>query len=1047
MIQKFNRIVFLVLCLGFMGWMPALAQEATLELTGRVLSAADALPLPGISVSVPGVSAGMTGDDGTFKVKVPSYDVELTVSGPLYQAKRVALKGRKEIEIRMQAEGFDASVYKNVVTPMGEVNNSHLTASAVYLDKSRETEVGDMPENLLGTVAGLNVVERSGMEGSGANMFLRGFNSLYAGNQPLLVVDGMVMENAQFGESLLEGYISTPMGAINVKDIDRITVLKDASAIYGVKGANGAVLIQTKQVTDLTTHINVQALAGLSMQPQALPMLNVMDSKRYLAEMAQNSGLTSAQIQQLPFVNAEKPVLNNWGYSGNVDYYRYNQNTDWQDEIFQEAFKQQYSLDVSGGDEVAVYGLSLGFLSKEGVVVGNDYDRFNARINTAINFTKNLRVKTNMSFIYGSKNLSNEGTASFVNPIYSALVKTPFTTAHVMNEQGLSSPRYEDVDYFGMANPSVVTNNVNSENSFYRFMGNIDLFAQLNKNLKFTTNFGVNFNKEREEVFYPKGGIPYGHFDNNVEITSNAQHLVERLFTLFDENRLTYTFDFAHDHKLDATLGFRYMTSRAENDFGETYNAPDNAYTSIGNGLIEYAATGGMLGKWNWLAAYANVNYNLYNKYFVDAVISADASSRYGEDVGTLQYYPSMTAAWLLSSEKWFRADFVDMLKLRAGYTQAGNDNIGNYAAKRYYVAQNFLGNYGLVRANLMNKDLKPERVTKFNVGLDMSFFNEAFTLSADFYKNTVTDMLVYSKAKYYTGLDSYIDNGGEMENVGIDVTATARLVNTKNVKWDLGITASHNKNEVTALKTGAFNTELAEGTIRTQVGSPLGIFYGYKTNGVYSTTADADADGLYTMVGSVRTPFEAGDVRFVDAHEDGLIDEKDMQEIGDPTPDLYGSIFTNLKVQRFNLSAQFKYSLGNDVYNYTRRNLETMSGWENQTEAVRNRWQVEGDITNMPKMVYGDPRGNARFSDRWIEDGSFLKLKNVTLSYNVPMHNDVLTDLVVYGAVENLFTITNYKGYDPEVISSAANPLNYGIDSYSTPHTTTFYVGVKVGL
>ncbi|MBR3896090.1 MAG: SusC/RagA family TonB-linked outer membrane protein [Bacteroidaceae bacterium] len=1047
MIQKFNRIVFLVLCLGFMGWMPALAQEATLELTGRVLSAADASPLPGISVSVPGVSAGMTGDDGTFKVKVPSYDVELTVSGPLYQAKRVALKGRKEIEIRMQAEGFDASVYKDVVTPMGEVNNSHLTASAVYLDKSRETEVGDMPENLLGTVAGLNVVERSGMEGSGANMFLRGFNSLYAGNQPLLVVDGMVMENAQFGESLMDGYISTPMGAINVKDIDRITVLKDASAIYGVKGANGAVLIQTKQVTDLTTHINVQALAGLSMQPQALPMLNVMDSKRYLAEMAQNAGLSSAQIQQLPFVNAEKPVLNNWGYSGNVDYYRYNQNTDWQDEIFQEAFKQQYSLDVSGGDEVAVYGLSLGFLSKDGVVVGNDYDRFNARINTAIKFTQNLRVKTNMSFIYGSKNLSNEGTASFVNPIYSALVKTPFTTAHVMNEQGLSSPKYEDVDYFGMANPSVVTNNVNSENSFYRFMGNIDLFAQLNKNLKFTTNFGVNFNKEREEVFYPKGGIPYGHFDNNVEITSNAQHRVERLFTLFDENRLTYTFDFAHDHKLDATLGFRYMTSRAENDFGETYNAPDNAYTSIGNGLIEYAATGGMLGKWNWLAAYANVNYNLYNKYFVDAVISADASSRYGEDVGTLQYYPSVTAAWLLSSEKWFRADFVDMLKFRAGYTQAGNDNIGNYAAKRYYVAQNFLGNYGLVRANLMNKDLKPERVTKLNVGLDMSFFDEAFTLSADFYKNTVTDMLVYSKAKYYTGLDSYIDNGGEMENVGIDVTATARLVNTKNVKWDLGITASHNQNEVTALKTGAFNTELAEGTIRTQVGSPLGIFYGYKTNGVYSTTADADADGLYTMVGSVRTPFEAGDVRFVDAHEDGLIDEKDMQEIGDPTPDLYGSIFTNLKVQRFNLSAQFKYSLGNDVYNYTRRNLETMSGWENQTEAVRNRWQVEGDITNMPKMVYGDPRGNARFSDRWIEDGSFLKLKNVTLSYNVPMHNDVLTDLVVYGAVENLFTITDYKGYDPEVISSAANPLNYGIDSYSTPHTTTFYVGVKAGL
>lgn len=1049
MIQKIYKIVALVVCLGFIGWMPVSAQEATLELTGRVLSTSDASPLPGVSVAVPGVSAGMTDDDGTFKLKVPSYDVELTVSGPLVQTKRVALKGRKTIEIRVQPTGFDASVYKSVVTPFGEVNNSHLTASATYIDRSNDTEVGDMPEILLGSVAGLNVIERSGMEGSGANIFLRGLNSLYAGNQPLLVVDGMVMENVAFDASLIDGYVSTPLGAINLKDIDRITVLKDASAVYGVKGANGAILIQTKQVTNLATRINVQAVGGLSLQPNKIPMMGVADAKRYMTEMAQNSGkFTPGEIQKLPFVNDEIPVLQKWGYSGNADYYRYNQNTDWQDEIFQEAFKQQYSLDVSGGDEVAVYGISLGYLNKEGVIEGNSYDRFDARINTGINFTKNLRVKSNMSFVYGSKSLSNEGAATYTNPIYAALVKNPFTTYRVVNEEGLTSPNYEDVDWFGAANPKVVTNDVTSDNSFYRFIGNIDIWAKLAKNLVFTTNFGINFNKEREEIFYPRGGIPYGTLNGYYDVETHAQHRVERLFTMFDENRLTYTADFAHDHKLDATLGFRYMTNRAESDYAGSYNAGDNSYTSIGSGLNDGTAyVDGLLGKWNWLSAYANVSYNLRNKYFVDATLSADASSRYGENVDAMQIYPSVTAAWLLSSEKWFSPKWVDMFKLRVGYTQAGNDNIGNYAASRYYVAQNFLGNYGLVRGGIANENLKPERIAKMNIGLDMAFFNEALTLSADFYKNKITDMLVYSEAPYFTGMDTYLDNGGEMENIGFDVTATGRIINTKKFKWDLGLTVSHYTNEVTALKTGAFNTDVAGGVVRTQVGSPLGIFYGYKTDGVYSTTAEAEEQGLKTMIGSVATPFEAGDMRFVDTHEDGFIDEKDMVEIGDPTPDIFGSVFTNLKYNRFNLSARFKYSLGNDVYNYTRSNLESMSGWANQTEAVRNRWQKEGDVAALPKLSYGDPRGNARFSDRWIEDGSYLKLKNVTLSYNIPMRSELFTDLVVYGAVENLFTLTDYKGYDPEVISSSINPLHYGVDAYATPHATTFYVGVKVGL
>ena len=1043
--QQIKTILLSTLCLSG----PALsvkAQENATEISGRVVSLATNSPLAGVSVSVNGVSSAMTDETGTFTLKVPSYNVELEVNSPLYQSKRISLRGKKEITISLQDESFKNSVYKDVLTPMGAVNNSHLTSSISFFNDNKETVVADMPEQLAITASGMNVISRSGMEGSGANMFIRGFNSIYANNQPLLVIDGMVIENAQFGSSLVEGYISTPMGAINIKDIDQISVLKDATAIYGVKGANGAVLIKTKDVKDLTTKINVEVLAGMNLQPEKLPVLNATDSRRYLTEMAKSAGYSVSEIQNLPFVNTQKPVLENWGYSGNTEYYKYNQNTDWQDEIFQEAMKTQYSLGVSGGDEVAVYGLSLGFLQKEGVIKGTDYNRFNARINTGIKFSPKLEVKTNMSFIYGKKNLANEGVASFLNPMYSASVKPQFMTSNVINEENHASPNYEDVDWFGLANPSVVTDNITAENSFYRFIGNMDANWNIAENLTLSTNFGVDFNKEREKIFYPTGGIPYSDIAL-AAVTNMQQHRVERLFSLFDETRLTYTKKFSHDHRLNGTLGFRYLTSRAENDYGKGFNSSSNYYTSIGSGSNKLFQTGGSLGNWNWLAYYANINYSLRNKYFIDAVFSMDASSRYGDKISAFQYYPSVSAAWLVSSESWFNADFVDMLKIRANFTQSGNDGIGNYSAKRYYVAQNFLGNYGLVRGNIVNENLKPELSTKYGVGVDLSFFNEAFTLSADFYQNKITDLLIYSDAKSFTGFSKYIDNGGEMENKGVDLSLSMRIINTKNIKWDIAASASHYKNKVTYLKTGDFNTSVADGMVRTQVGNSLGVFYGYKTDGVYSTNKEAADAGLYKMIGTQKVAYTAGDVRFVEKTIDGIIDENDMQVIGNPNPDLFGTVSTSFGFGRFNLSALFRYSLGNDIYNYTRQNLESMSGWENQTQATLNRWRVEGQVTDMPKLSYGDPMGNSSFSDRWIEDGSYFKLKNVTLSYNVPLKSNIFSDLMVYGAAENLFTLTKYKGYDPEVICSSTNPLTYGIDAYSTPNACTFYIGVKIGL
>lgn len=1016
------------------------------KVSGTVFDAATNKPLVGMNISVPGISAAMTDEVGKFSILVPSYDVELLISGPDYQKKRVALRGEKEISVFLYEETFKG-VYGDIMTPLGEIANNHATASQSQLIGNNFLSQATNPDVLLqGTIAGLNTIQRSGSENSGANMFLRGFNSIYTSNQPLLIIDGMALENLSGGVSLIDGYLSTPLNFIDAKDIDRITIIKDAAAIYGTKGANGVILIETKRGKEPETHINVLASMGMNMKPSSIPMLNPLQSKNYLVDLYQSKGLSSSEIQKLPFLNNEKPVSNPWGYEGNTDYYRYNNNTNWQDQLFVEGFKKNYMLNISGGDNIALYALSVGYLQNEGVVSGTDFTRFTSRINSDINFSKDLTFHTSMSFVHGKKNLSQEGNLSVLNPIYSSLVKYPFTAANYIDEEGNSSPNLEEADVFGAANPKSVIENITQENTHYEFAGNVQLKYRVWKNLNLSTLFGLRFSKERERVLHPEKGIPYESLPIS-EVTNQLQHRVERILSYFSETRANYLFKFGHQHRLNTTVGLRYSHSSAEDDWGKAFNSPSDYFTSLQYGLNQLRQSGGSIGEWNWLAIYANASYSFKDKYFLTATTSMDASSRYGEDISTFQAFPEVTAAWLLSSENFMRdVRFLDMLKIRTSYSVTGNDDIGNYTARRYYVPQNLLSSYGLVRGNIVNKSLKPERVSKMNLGLDLSFLNERLFLSADVYRSNVKDMITYSSITPLSGFSTYIDNNGEMKNTGFDLSVNARLINTSKLKWDLGLTLSHYKNEITKLKGDEYMTEIADGNVLTRVGNPLGVFYGYKTQGVYSTETEANSAGLHIRSGMNDLPFGAGDMRFVNMNEDKYINEEDMTIIGDPNPDIYGGFNTSIKYNRISLSAQFTYSWGNDIYNYTRRTLESMSGLANQTQAVQNRWVAEGQITNIPKVTYADPMGNSRFSDRWIEDGSYLKFKNITISYDIPIKKRTIREIQVYGVVENIFTWTSYKGYDPE-FNMSSNPLGYGIDCFVTPQTRTFYIGLRLGL
>jgi TonB-linked SusC/RagA family outer membrane protein len=536
---------------------------------------------------------------------------------------------------------------------------------------------------------------------------------------------------------------------------------------------------------------------------------------------------------------------------------------------------------------------------------------------------------------------------------------------------------------------------------------------------------------------------------------SRMSSQVQRLFSLYNDTYLSYDKLYGTTHSVSARLGLRYSNNSTEEDYGLGFNSATDELQTIGTGSTALRQAGGDMGKWTWLNYYAAVDYGLRDKYFLTFNMAMDGSSRFGKEAesgvklfdNSFGFFPSLGAAWLLSSEDFMaNVNALEMLKLRASYGLTGNDDIGNYTARQYYVSQNLLGRQGIVRGNIGNFGLQWETHKKLNVGLDAALLNERLTLSVDVYHNTVDNMLTFEPAGTVAGFDFTLTNNGGMKNQGVEVALNSRVLNGA-VKWDAGLILAKNQNELTKLPGGPMRNTFAGATIISQVGQPVNAFYGFKTNGVYATNAEAEAAGLTTRQfnGSLAS-FQGGDVRFVNQDGDSEINDNDRVVIGDPNPDFTGMLSNRLAWKNLALDAALTFSYGNDVYNYTRAQLEAMRGPENQTLLVRNRWIADGQVTNVPRAAWGDPMGNARFSDRWIEDGSYLRLRSLSLSYYLPIKEGFLKSSSVYLTGTNLLTFSKYLGYDPE-FSASGNRLMQGVDTGLEPQFKSVMLGFRLGL
>ncbi|TJZ61800.1 SusC/RagA family TonB-linked outer membrane protein [Sphingobacterium olei] len=1020
------------------------------EISGVVRFAATKLPVSGANVQVDGFSATITDDNGAFTIKVPTDGVKVTVQYAGHQENMFFVhEEQSTVEVLLYEEGYNP-LFRTAVVFNENINKLAVAGAVDVVDLRPYQWNVSTNENtatfLQGKVAGLNAIRSSGSTNSGSNLSIRGINSLYGTSKPLLVVDGMLYEDADYSADIVGNYFESGLANIDIRDIDNITVLKDGSSLYGTKGSNGVVFISTSHASELATRINFGAYTSFNQKPKNLPLLHSNDYRSYISELLGTQGLSSAAIAQQPYFAAEPNT---------ADHYTYFNDTDWQSVVMDNSVSQNYFLKVSGGDNIAKYALSAGYVDDNGLILTDKLSKYLMRLNADLNLSPKFTVQSNLSFNLNRHDIRTQGIDSYNSPLYTALVKSPILSTHISSADGQMSPLYSGVDIFSQTNPAVlVSDKTIGHNQSYRFTGNFHFNFKFNDRYAIKSIAGLVYDKGRENFFLPEIGVYAENLPTGV-VRNQSGAEVRRLFSIFNDTYLHANNQFSVNHKLNTRAGIRIQTNKSEYDYGLGFNSANDDYVTLGAGSNLLRQVRGGFGNWNWLNVYMNNNYAYKSKYLLSWDVAFDGSSRFGENPqhtalkfgqDALAFNSALTAAWVVSAEDFFQSSAIKLLKIRGSFGLSGNDDIGDYSSKSFYISQNFLGVQGLIRGNIGNPNLQWERALKSNIGIDASFAEERLNLTLDVYNNTLKDLVTYQALQAYSGMDVVFRNGAEMRNRGVELGLNGRVVQNRNTKFDIGIQLAKYENKVTNLPDGSFENLFYGGRMITQVGGAANQFYGLQTAGIYTTEQEASNAGLSRQLSDgTLLPFQGGDRQFVDQNGDGIIDASDRVVIGNPNPDWFGSFTTALQYKRWTFNTLFTYSIGNDVYNATRHRLESSANYDNQSQALRNRWKQDGQETNIPRAYWGDPLDNAEFSDHWIEDGSYLRLRTLNIGYRLPIDGAVLKSVDFYAMANNLFTFSKYMGYDPEF--SANNSIfSQGIDIGLTPQFRTYQLGVRVG-
>jgi TonB-linked SusC/RagA family outer membrane protein len=1049
-------------------------KNPTINVKGIVVDDATKAPVAGVRLKVLNDDryAAMTDADGKFTIKVPTFATTLYVQAPKYMSQQVAIiAGDESQEVRI-------SMLSDAFSPMYE-DGTTITAKNGFVSHGKGISIDEEMTEKLGGDIRMNM--HSGNLDQGAAMFIRGINSINANAQPLVILDGVELDMQRDRASLHLGDIFNMLTTISPEDIDKVTVLKNATALYGARGANGVILIETKRGHSMATRIDANIGVGWTFKPSNPTMMNAAQYRNYAVELLG----TIPEVQKRIGSSTNPLQFNFLNDAPNGYYYNtYHNDTDWSNYVLRTALTHNYSINVQGGDDIGMYNLSVAYIQTMKNTKENSFDRINVRFNTDIKLLWNLTTKFDMSFSRSNTNLLDDGIPADLNagvitsPVFLSLIKSPLLNPYQYNKNiNNFTSLLADADdlystlkdgNYSQANPLALLANGSgerknrNENTFFNVT--ITPTYEINKDWKITSHFSYYLNRNSQAYYRPNIGLPSFAIENLGTVYSKTASIFSKEQNVLSNTHIDWNKKFGA-HTIAAMGGFRYTYFSFDgSDLTTQYNSKleDDKNPKLTTGNNVYDTVTGADDVWKNMQWYVNADYNYMNRYFVTASLLAESNSRFGSnaDGGMKMFgvkwaiFPSIQAGWVLTNEKWFpKNGIVNYLRLNAGFDISGNDGINNYAARTSFNTVRYINHQiGMQLTNVGNEEIKWETTSKFNVGLQANLLNNRLGINASYFFHNTKDLLtVKTFENPIGGINNYWTNDGEVRNTGFEVGVSGKPVSLKDWHLEIGATLGHYKNEVKKLANGDYTSSIyGDNNILTSVGNPVGVFYGYKTKGVFATTADAKAANLYIVDETgAKQYFQAGDVYFVDMNNDNKIDEADKTIIGDPNPDLYGNIFLNLNWKRFTLGVNFNYSLGNDVYNYQRAILNSGSTLYNQQVAEIGHWRYEGQKTDISRLNFNDPMGNNRMSDRWIEDGSYLRMKSVKLTYQVPLPESWqswLQGITVWAEGRNLFTITKYTGNDPE-FSASNNQLYQGIDCGNIAQGRMLTMGVKINL
>jgi len=959
------------------------------EVTGTVKDK-NGVPLAGATILIKDTNIGTSTDfDGNFDIQVPDDATTIVVTYVGYIPQEISVLGIDNVDIIMEVD--NEALEEIVVIGYGTEKRALISDAITKVDAKQidDLPVATVDGVLQGQAAGVQVSQNSGTPGGQMSVRIRGLSSISGSSQPLYIIDGIPVTTGNFGQIGYSGQQASALTDLNPSDIESISILKDASAtaIYGARASNGIVLITTKRGKKQKSVVSVNVFSGVQRAWNKLDMLNARQWKEYRNDLTNSTVFTEEEIND-----------------NSID-------TDWQDVIFRTAPINSYEVSARGGSEKTQFFISGTVFNQEGILIGTDYNRVNARVNVDHQLSDKFKIGASIGLSY-AKTDRVEGDQTLEGPLPNG-ISTP-AIFPVFNEDGTYN---QDGPY---SNALSIAEEAINENFSYRTNSNIFVDYNIIEGLTFTSKLGVDFLNFREHSYESTRTQQGARFNGlGFETYTNVSNIVSNNILRFDKR--------FGKHKVEATAGYSFEKRNLRSSFirGQDFADDDLEYISAAANIVAASANASDRGLRSY---FGRLNYNFNDKYIVNLTGRFDTSTVFGTNNRT-GFFPAGSFAWRVSQEDFMKnLKVVSDLKFRVSYGLTGNDDIGTFLFSELYGNSSYNGQPAIFPSNIPNPDLKWESTSQFNIGFNLGLFDDRLTLTADYYDKQTDDLLLSRPLPSSSGFSSITENVGSVENKGVELTVSSQNL-IGEFKWNTQFNISGNRNKVLELYNGQPIDDIGRGGNRIMEGQPIGIFYSFESLGVDPST---------------------GDIVYADTNLDGQITSDDRTIVGNPHPDFIGGLTNNFSYKGFDLSIFLQGSYGNDVFHGSRLFLESLQGGDNQIAAVNRRWMQPGDITDIPRATL-DPviaANNKRVSSRFIEDGSYLRIKNVTFGYTIDQ--DVLKkgffdSIRVYLSAQNLFTFTNYTGLDPEVNYRGDDNAVIGTDFFTYPQAQTFTLGVNL--